>query len=330
MSVKTSSSCPAIPLRARPVGTMMRKNERGYIETFFKKKHLRLRELKRETILQDNMYLHRDVPLLPIPVEFHIRKVIHVTGKSGMEGILDVSGFRVGENAEGENSRRFLWWGLAVDDDDRLSAQRHFLQALLPDVTPEEVENHPEFLSQFTTSTAFRSGSRYGNFKFTFSLKELFQKYSEQFCEGESPVLRVYKTVVYLREIMHVVVIHSPDVRDFDECPILQDNEGDPCALRNGSLLWRPSAISDPWRQKLVTEEDGKGVRVQKQSDSVKFMWEHVNLAFHIPPGETLRFERDELLNNLSACEALSTFLGKEEMDYKEAERIVAEMKPKP
>ncbi|XP_048881851.1 uncharacterized protein LOC125749047 isoform X4 [Brienomyrus brachyistius] len=309
---------------------MRRVNERRITETVFEGEHLRLEDLKDKYVLQDNMYLHRDVPLLPIPVEFHIRKVIHVTGISGMRGILGVSGFRLGENAGYGNRTQFLWWSLAVDDADRLSAQRHFLQALLPDITPEEVENHPEFLSQFTTSTAFSPKSRYGNFKFTFSLKELFQKYSEQFCEGESPVLRVYKTVVYKKEIVHVVVIHSPDVPDFDECPILQDNEGDPCALRNGSLLWRPKAISDPCCQNLVREGDGRSVRVEPCLMSY-FMWEHGALAFHIPPGETLRFERDELLNSLSACDTPeSPFLGTERIHYKEAERIIAEMNPNP
>uniref|UniRef100_A0A3B3QK67 Si:ch211-197h24.9 n=1 Tax=Paramormyrops kingsleyae TaxID=1676925 RepID=A0A3B3QK67_9TELE len=274
-------------------------------KNIFEDVHLRLEDLKREPDLQDNGYLHKPVPLMPIPLEFQITKVIHVTGKWGMRGILGESGFRLGENAGYGNGTQFLWWSLAVDDADLLPAQHRFLKAFLPHITPEEVENHPEFLSQFTTSTAFQLGSRYGTFKFTFSLQELLQKFSEQLCEGESPVQRVYKTVVYKKEIMHVVVIHSPDVHDFDECPILQDNEDVPCALRDGSLLWRPRAITDPCRRKLVMEEDGRSVRVEELpggDEKYYFMWEHGALAFHIPPGQTLRFERDELINSLSAC----------------------------
>ncbi|XP_023681474.2 uncharacterized protein [Paramormyrops kingsleyae] len=306
---------------------MRRFNERGIPETVFGGEHLRLEDLRLQPVLRGNNYLHKDVPLVPIPLEFQITKVIHVTGKSGMRGILGESGLRLGENAGYGNGTQFLWWSLAVDDADLLPAQHRFLKAFLPHITPEEVENHPEFLSQFTTSTAFKPGSRYGNFKFTSPLKELLQKYRDQFCEGESPVLRVYKTVVYKKEIVHVVVIHSPDVLDFDECPILQDNEDVPYALRDGSLLWRPRAISDCCYRNLVTEEDGRSVRVEEVHWPSYFMWEHGALAFHLPPGQTLRFERDELINSLSACDKLTPDLCRDGVTYEEAKTIVAELK---
>ncbi|KAL1281528.1 hypothetical protein QQF64_000331 [Cirrhinus molitorella] len=83
------------------------------------------------------------------------------------------------------------WWSLKINEADIKAAEERYLEELFPDITKEEKTAHPPFLSKFTTSPVFiNETSRYGNFRFTFSLTELMEAYKKQICNDKEPVLR--------------------------------------------------------------------------------------------------------------------------------------------
>ncbi|RXN03768.1 electroneutral sodium bicarbonate exchanger 1-like isoform X1 [Labeo rohita] len=144
-------------------------------------------------------YLTKPIPNYPKPVELHISEVIHVTNYNGFNGIMQSEGFK----AQGYDNEKFSWWSLKIDEESIKAAEERYLEKVLPNRSQEQKERHEKFLSQYTTSPAFDTDkSRYGTFRFTFSLKELMEAYKEQMCGGQDPVLREYKTVFYKQEII--------------------------------------------------------------------------------------------------------------------------------
>ena len=236
------------------------------------------------------------VPYYPRPVAFHCSRVSHVTTTDGMKCILDRKGFRRGDRRPG-----LLWWGTLIGENETLAAEQRYLEKLFPDRSPEERERQEPFLRKFSTSPVFKDGSRYGNFRFTFSLADVMKEYSTQFCGGAHPVLRVYETVIYKQEVMYVVLIHSPDVHDFDGYPELGDNDEGVCAYRDGEIIWRAQAISQTHRYRLTENRDDKQVSVGS-GFKVFYVWDHVTLAFHMPEGQNLVFPLETLLKSLTAC----------------------------
>ena len=194
-----------------------------------------------------------------------------------------------------------MWWGTLIGENETLAAEQRYLEKLFPDRSPEERERQEPFLHEFTTSPVFKDGSRYGNFRFTFSLADVMKEYSTQFCGGAHPVLRVYETVIYKQEVMYVVLIHSPDVHDFDGYPELGDNDEGVCAYRDGEIIWRAQAISQTHRYRLTENRDDKQVSVGG-GFKVFYVWDHVTLAFHMPEGKNLVFPLETLLQSLTAC----------------------------
>ena len=199
-----------------------------------------------------------------------------------MKGILDCKGFSGGD-------RRLLWWGTLIGKNETLAAEQRYLEELFPGRSPEERERQKPFLHEFTTSPVFMDDSRYGNFRFTFSLADVMKKYSTQFCGEEEPVLRVYETVLYKQEVMYVVLIHSPDVHDYDGYPELGDNDEGVCAYRDGEIIWRAQAISQTHRFRLIEDMVERQVSVEGGFD-VYYLWDHMTLAFHIPEDQNQKY----------------------------------------
>ncbi|XP_028845613.1 uncharacterized protein LOC114795987 isoform X3 [Denticeps clupeoides] len=234
------------------------------------------------------------VPRYPAPVEFHVSKVAHVTTQTNMDGILSSRGFKGNEG--------LVWWGLQIGQEEIDAAEERYLETLFPNRNPEQREAQRPFLQQFTTSPAFLDSSRYGNFRFSFQLDELMKTYQEQICGGQEPRLRVHKTVVYKQEIMYSVVVHSPEVEDYNKCPELQDNDA-VCSYTEGKIIWRSQAMSETHHFRLIQNRFEQHVKAEPACPDVYYVWDHVCLAFHIPEDKILTFLPKSLKKSLSACD---------------------------
>ncbi|XP_063047365.1 uncharacterized protein LOC134441104 [Engraulis encrasicolus] len=263
------------------------------------------------------------LPRYPRPVEFHVSRIAHVTTEQGMDGILGSGGFK-----GGRRDSALQWWGLVNGREEIAGAEQRYLDREFPNRTEEEKRRQKKILRKFTKSPAFRDGSRYGNFRFTLKLEEVLQAYSTQFCGGKDPTLRVWETIVYKQEIMYSVLVHSPDVHDYDSYPKLGDNEEGVCVYRNGEMIWFAQAISEKHTLRLTGDIYGKVVSTEKVRIGVFYVWDHVTLAFHIPKGKTLSFPPENLKKALKACGKGDTDLNPQ-VDEKNAKAVVRAMKRK-
>ncbi|KAL7832835.1 hypothetical protein SRHO_G00298530 [Serrasalmus rhombeus] len=271
----------------------------GKREKVFEKEFVHLEDLKRRT---ENRYLVKQVsearyavPPYPRPVEFHVSEVVHVTTMSKIDEILESSGWKVKEPNEDE-PRTFLWWGLHIPDEEIKEAEARYVSKTYPNLRVRD-----NVLKNFTKSPVFLPTSRYGNFKFTLRLAELMQMYKDQICEGEEPVLRMFKTVLYRQEIMYTVLIHSPQLQEYDDYPVLTDGPDDLCTYSDGVITWRAQAISETHNCQLSTNDN----EVYTEKTHVEFyVWDHVTLAFHLERNQTLYIEQNRLTRMITACDA--------------------------
>ncbi|XP_057197011.1 uncharacterized protein LOC130558557 isoform X2 [Triplophysa rosa] len=270
-----------------------RRNARNVVETYFDGQHLSLYDLKEEEI--DHRYLFKNnIPAYPESVEFDVKKVSHVTGRRGLEGIFEDLGFR-----QPSDTSHFLWWELSVTADDIRSAEERFLTSLFPRT---RIRSQLPFLEYFTTSKAFQKESPYGNFRFTFSIRELLYHYGDQFCPGHSPVLRVYETVLYRREILYTIVVHPRYITLYDDYPRLPNDGEGVCGYANGSIWWRCQAPSETYKHRFNVNWKHRSVHVSPRNEQY-YMWDHVCVAFHMEPGWVLHMNRDKLINRVNVCE---------------------------
>ncbi|KAK7925010.1 hypothetical protein WMY93_007320 [Mugilogobius chulae] len=172
------------------------------------------------------------------------------------------------------------------------------------DVTLRKAEGEQEpFLSKFATSPAFLSSSRYGSYRFTFDLRDVLDRYSEQFCERQKPEMRIWKTVMYKQEVMYVVLVHSPSENEkFSEHPLLEEQENSICAFREEPephFIWRPQAMCETHNYKLTKNQDDS-VSASPVNEDEWFMWDHVTLAL-VVDDQVLSFTN--LRESLRFCE---------------------------
>ncbi|RXN29547.1 hypothetical protein ROHU_004982 [Labeo rohita] len=307
---------------------MRRTNNRNFKETYFEGQHLSLSDLK-ETNIQNRYLYKKNIPAYPESVEFHVEKVSHVTGESGLRGIFLDSGFKQPPELVADDQHHFLWWDLAVTPDDISSAEEHFLTSLFPQRRAAQIRNQPPVLERFTSSKAFQEKSSYGNFRFTFSLKELLWHYGEQFCGGHSPVLRVYETVLYRREILYKIVVHPRHINLYDCCPRLPDWEDGVCGYYDGALWWRCQAPSETYKLKLEVNRLNCSVHVRPHKEEY-YMWDQVCVAFHMEPGWVLHVDQNRLLKRVNVCEVSQPRLlrpPETPLSLNEAERTLADLK---
>lgn len=270
-------------------------NSRGYEVLCCEMEHVSVSKLKEDPSV-DPYYLGRTyIPAYPNAV-FRVSRVCHVTGESGLRSIFRDAGFRK-PYCRDDN---FLWWSLSATQDDIAFAEKNLLEETFPGV---QNPNQQPFLEKFTTSPAFQSESRYGNFRFTFSLKALLFLYKKQFCD-KSLVLRVLDTKLYQKEVLYTVLVHPPNVKCYDQYPRLpQDDEDAVCGYAHGSVIWRCQAPSDSHRYALEVDKGERLVHARSRSDEVYYVWDHVAVAFHMQPDWNLRVELNQLLSHVSVCE---------------------------
>ncbi|XP_073810497.1 uncharacterized protein isoform X2 [Danio rerio] len=212
-----------------------------------------------------------------------------------LDRILDSEGFK----ADGEDLK-FSWWSLKIDEECIKAAEERYLEKVFPNRSQEQRERQEAFLSKFTTSPAFHiHESRYGNFRFVFSLNKMMEAYKEQFCGGRDPVLREYKTVFYKQEIMYAVLVHSPDDDEkFQNYSTIEESRF--IDYRNNQIVWRAQAIGDSIQFNLILDEENKTANAERAFGENYYVWDHVCLAFHFR--DLLKFPKDALLQNCIPC----------------------------
>lgn len=256
-----------------------------------KGQHVCLPELKEAH--PDNWYLRKkNIPCYPKCI-FSVSKVCHVTNKNGLYGIFKDSGF------QGHDS--FLWWNLLVTPDDCVSAkfrsndnQEHSLS-----------QNQMPLLTMFTTSPAFQKKSPYGNFCFTFDLRYLLSIYSKQHCHYTAPILRVMDTRMFKQEIVYTVLVHPRYMRHYRKYPRLPiEIQSFLCGYSQGKLSWRCQSPSSDLKYTLEAHNKGREVNVRELHPEY-FVWDHVEVAFHMKRGWKLPVHHSYLFNKLRECENL-------------------------
>lgn len=267
----------------------------GSTGTPFPEVHLTFQSL-RGKIRNDYLNKYPFIPRSPDPVEFHVSEIRHDTDLGGFQGILNDCGFK-------DPQRGLLWWSLSVSGSEIRDAEKRFLEKYCDYYVKP-------FLHKFTSSPAFLKSSRLGNFRFTFSIQEMLNRYSEQFCKGQTPQMRVYGTVVYKQEVMYAIVIHGPDGQaEFQTYPPIQSSKV--CRFQNGKIIWIPQGMSKTHKFKLGQKNfKANNIPTRKR---MYFLWDHVVVAFHVPKDKIFLFNKDTLMKHLSLCQGALPKLSTEE-----------------
>ncbi|XP_023818240.1 uncharacterized protein LOC105356488 isoform X2 [Oryzias latipes] len=293
-----------------------RTNRRKYPENYVEKRHLKLPELKEAAggCRLSNSYIYRDnIPAYPQP-KFQVSFLKHDTTRVGLEGIRQDEGFR---NPYGES---MLWWSLHVRKEDVKDAEKQLMEETYPNM------NGKIDLPRFATSPAFSSKSRLGNFRFSFLLDEVLQAYSQQFCAGGQPVMRVFETVLYKQEIMYSVLVHSPNgPEDFSHYPLLAEDQNAVCFFKDGRFIWRSEAMCGTHSVKLIQNDNNLTV---EGIPDYYYVWDNVAIAFHV--GQTvLKFDVNQLRQNLKSCKRDSvTYNYREDLTAEDPEAVIRNLWP--
>ncbi|KAB5533006.1 hypothetical protein PHYPO_G00126620 [Pangasianodon hypophthalmus] len=290
-------------------------NFRGCDYTYYEGEHVNLTELEEDH--PDHGYLGRNsTPFYPECV-FDVANVCHVTEKSGLHGIFRDHGFR------GNDS--FLWWSLSVTDEDIVNAENKFLTS---QNFSWQNPNQKPFLKKFTTSPAFQSESRYGNFRFTFKLKELLKIYSKEYCERTAPILRVLDTKLYKQEILYSILVHPRYMTHYRKYPRLPIDDNSLCGYSQGSVSWRCQSPSNNYKYRLKVDDEEGEVSARPLRRTEYFVWDKVAVAFHMKRDWILPVGHAQLFDNLSVCKTASKNLLKEpKMSVHEAKKEVENLR---
>ncbi|XP_067305739.1 uncharacterized protein [Pseudorasbora parva] len=308
---------------------MIRQNARECFGKHFKGQHLYLSDLKEMPDIENGYLYKNNIPAYPQSVEFRVEKLSHVTGEEGLRGIFHNLGFRQPSELVASDQHHYLWWDLSVTPDDISAAEERFLASLFPHQSAAEIRNQGPILEHFTTSKAFQKESPYGNFCFTFSFKELLWHYGKQFCGDQSPVLRVYETVLYKKEIQYTVVVHPPSVNIYKHCPDLPYDEDGICGYNNGAMWWRCQSPSETYKNQLDVNIFDGSVSVSSHREKY-YVWDHVCIAFHMEPGWVLHIDQDRLFKRVKVCEMSKPPLLRptdSKLSLQEAESVLADVK---
>ncbi|KAK2892401.1 hypothetical protein Q8A67_012389 [Cirrhinus molitorella] len=278
-------------------GFVARTNERGKRVLFLEGEHISIQDMKMrpDPILEQEhiqRYLSKCIPDYPTPVEFNSTELTHVTNKTRVQEIWKLGGFK------GLDKDSFSWWSLKINEADIRAAEERYLESLFPNRSEEEKTAQHPFLSQFTTSPAFdNKTSRYGNFNFTFPLTELMEAYKIQKCDGEEPILRIYGTKVFKKEIGYVVLVHSPVFnKKFSQFPELTSS---PLVAYDGKkIIWKAQAICGTHNYQTVIS--GNTAFIQRMRAHQFYVWDHISLVFHTK--DVLTFPKRKMKTSLNWC----------------------------
>ncbi|KAL3970480.1 ragulator complex protein LAMTOR3 [Sarotherodon galilaeus] len=288
---------------------------------FIHKHHLCLHDLKMHNQHLRNIYLLKtNVPEYPQP-EFHVSNLKHDTQQGGLLRIWKDEGFKDPHGGlKDPDSLSLVWWSLAVGPQEIQSAETRLLDKFYPNRMEKQAEKKPSYLDviypdlnkqesflwKFATSPAFGEKSRFGSYRFTFPLKDVVTAYSQQFCSGAPPMIKVFKTSLYNQEVQYSVLVHSPAREKlFSEYPLLAyDDPNAVFTYRDGHFIWRSQAMCETHSWKLIQNP----YKNQMEADSLCYesqfyVWDNVAIALHVEHGQVLKFDSDQLRENLKFCE---------------------------
>ncbi|KAM3936625.1 uncharacterized protein RB166_013592 [Leptodactylus fuscus] len=281
-------------------------------------------------------------------VSFPVVRLQHVTVRSALYGIIKAEGF-ISSRHEYETRpgfRDLSFWSAQISNEDIEAGQQQANDNISRVVAPEDAQRYQyEFQKQFANSPAFNlSASRYGQYKFSFPLSDLLTWYRDEFCQGGDPQLRILGTEVYKQEIAHYILVHSPHTDLYNDLPMVPSVQSEEDSLgfvywMNNTLYWRPQSTSDHLYVKILQDgsvrkecynPDCPYVEINRclhMENGIYSPWNHLGIAFHIPPEHCLTVSTKDLLENLTPCEKDSVSLGKEyDLDPSE---VIKEIKEK-
>ncbi|XP_025759957.1 uncharacterized protein LOC100698995 [Oreochromis niloticus] len=282
---------------------------------FIHKHHLCLHDLKMHNQHLRNIYLLKtNIPEYPQP-EFHVFSLKHDTQQGGLLRIWKDEGFKDPHGGlKDPDSLSLVWWSLAVGPQEIQSAETRLLDRFYPNrmekpnylgIFNPHLSKQQSFLWRFATSPAFSETSRFGSYRFTFPLHEVVTAYSQQFCSGAPPILRVFKTSLYNQEVQYSVLVHSPASELFSEYPLLPYD--DPNAIftyRDGHFIWRSQAMCEKHSFELIQNPNQNQMypRSLCSYEHQFYVWDNVAVALHVDHGQMLKFDCNRLRANLTYC----------------------------
>ncbi|MEQ2259835.1 hypothetical protein XENORESO_019674, partial [Xenotaenia resolanae] len=103
------------------------------------------------------------------------------------------------------------------------------------------------------------------------------------FCLGAQPIMRMYRTVLYSQEVMHVVLVHSPtSEKEYTQYPLLSDRPDAVCVYRDGHFIWRPEAMCGTHWYELIYRHKTRQLEAWSASSPPFYVWDHVAVALHV------------------------------------------------
>ncbi|KAM9329472.1 uncharacterized protein PAF06_002937 [Gastrophryne carolinensis] len=271
-----------------------------------------------------------------LPLSFPVTRLQHVTSKTFLREILLTKSFKARSDHERPEFKDLLFWSAQIHSDDienaRLQAYAQVQHVRNADRFQDEIKE------QFANSPAFdHSASRYGNFKLSFKLSDLLSLYKNQHCSGGEPQMRIFGTDIYKQEIAHYILVHSPDVNNFEDLPLVGDEQQGSFVYKiDEKLYWRPESTSISLKVDIseeickVRKSDLPPARgkpyFKKRALAPRCVWNELVIAFHLP-NQGLRLSLPDLVAGLTSCSTLQPFLGKEPMQEYEAREIVRRLR---
>ncbi|XP_039460453.1 uncharacterized protein LOC120435269 [Oreochromis aureus] len=305
-------------------------NRRRSKEYFERCAHLKLDGLKeavKASQLENKNLSKMNIPPYPKP-EFHVSHLKHDTSRGALCQIKKDGGFK-DPCKDNKDKLSLVWWSLAVAPEEIRSAERRLLEETFPNRSEEQAWSQQRFLRKFASSPAFSGKSMYGSYRFTFTVEEVLKAYSEQFCSGMLPVMRVFKTSLYKQQVMYAVLIHSQDDdENFKQYPRLPNDPNAVCAYRDGRFIWRPEAMCETHCYRLSKDEKND-LLVADRVNYEFYVWDHVALALHVKSRQVLKFDSDDLGKNLSFCERDESAPSCASSDfdtYKDAQKLITSL----
>ncbi|KAM4546719.1 GTPase IMAP family member 9-like [Fundulus diaphanus] len=143
--------------------------------------------------------------------------------------------------------------------------------------------------------------------------------------------MRIYETVLYKQEVMHVVLVHSPANQNFSHCPLLTDDPDAICVYKDGRFIWRPEAMCETHWCEMICRHDSKQLEACGVAENLHYVWDHVAVALHVGKTQVLRFDTDRLRNNLKYCcqdDVSYTPKDLKEVEFSDAKPVVRRLWP--
>ncbi|XP_073468343.1 uncharacterized protein [Aquarana catesbeiana] len=285
--------------------------------------------------------VHNDLSLC-LPIYFPLMKLQHVTDWESLRKILQSKSFKGRGDHERDEFRDLSFWSADICPDDIESARHQAYDQVRHVVNAEIFQT--EIKEQYASSPAFnKSASRYGNFRLSFPLSYLLSLYKTQHCRDEEPQLRILGTDIYKQEIAHYIVVHRPNIDQFNDLPIVPTAQNISGSMpfvywMEETLFWRPESTSRSLKLK-ISEEDCQVRKAdpprsrrskpwrKKRAYEPRCVWNELVVAFHLPGNGRLQLPMSHLLTNLTPCDVLQPYLRKTPMQKHEAKDIIRRLR---